>query len=88
MKPLISAFIEVFDHERYIERALISVAEQGLSLSELEIAVVDDGSTENDPEITPESLPRVKYLEKKNGSQASAFNGSISGREWLHCANP
>jgi glycosyltransferase involved in cell wall biosynthesis len=78
MKPLITALIDTFNHERYIEQAVVSVIEQGLSPSELEIVVVDDGSTDNTPSIIQKFLPRVKHLRKKNGGQASAFNAGFS----------
>ncbi len=77
MKPLTTALIDTFNHERYIEQALVSVLEQGLSPSELEIVVVDDGSTDRTPEIIQKFLPRVKYVRKKNGGQASAFNAAF-----------
>jgi glycosyltransferase involved in cell wall biosynthesis len=78
MKPLVTALVDTFNHERYIEQALVSVLEQGLSPLELEIVVVDDGSTDRTPEIIQKFLPRVKYLRKKNGGQASAFNAAYS----------
>jgi len=77
MKPLVTALVDTYNHERYIEQALGSVLEQGLSPSELEIVVVDDGSTDGTPEIIQKFLPRVKYLRKKNGGQASAFNAAF-----------
>jgi len=83
MKPLVTALVDTFNHERYIEQALVSVLDQGLSLSELEIVVVDDGSADRTPEIIRKFLPRVKYLRKKNGGQASAFNAAfpeVSGK--------
>lgn len=77
MKPLITVLIDTYNHERYIEQALVSVLEQGLSPTELEIVVVDDGSTDNTASIVRKFLPRVKYLRKKNGGQASAFNAAF-----------
>jgi glycosyltransferase involved in cell wall biosynthesis len=74
MKPLVTALVDTFNHERYIEQALVSVLEQGLSPAELEIVVVDDGSTDKTPSIIQKFLPRIKYLRKNNGGQASAFN--------------
>ncbi|MCU1242652.1 MAG: glucosyl transferase [Candidatus Acidoferrum typicum] len=78
MKPLITALLDTYNHERYIEQALVSVVEQGLSPSELEIVVVDDGSTDSTPSIVQKFVPRVKHLRKKNGGQASAFNAGFS----------
>ena len=74
MKPLITALVDTYNHEKYIEQALVSVLEQGLSPSELEIVVVDDGSTDATGSIVQKFAPRVKYVRKKNGGQASAFN--------------
>ncbi len=78
MKPLLTALIDTYNHERYIEQALVSVLEQGLSPSELEIVVVDDGSTDNTPSIIQKFLPRVKHVRKANGGQASAFNAGFA----------
>src|SRR5208283_5443528 len=78
MKPLITALVDTFNHEKYIEQALVSVLEQGLSPSELEIVVVDDGSTDNTPSIIQKFVPRVKHVRKENGGQASAFNAGFA----------
>jgi glycosyltransferase involved in cell wall biosynthesis len=77
MKPLVTALVDTFNHERYIAQALASVLDQEFSARELEIVVVDDGSTDNTPSIIQKFLPRVKYLRKKNGGQASAFNAAF-----------
>jgi glycosyltransferase involved in cell wall biosynthesis len=78
MKPLITALVDTYNQERYIEQALVSVVEQGLSPAELEIIVVDDGSTDSTQTIVQKFLPRIKYLRKKNGGQASAFNAGFA----------
>jgi glycosyltransferase involved in cell wall biosynthesis len=77
MSPMITALVDTFNHERYIEQALVSVLEQDFPSSELEILVVDDGSTDRTPEIVRKFAPRVRLLRKKNGGQASAFNVGI-----------
>src|SRR5258708_36448003 len=78
MKPLITALVDTYNHERYIEQALVSVLEQGLSPAELEIVVVDDGSTDLTPSIIQKFAPRVKHVRKKNAGQASAFNAGFA----------
>jgi glycosyltransferase involved in cell wall biosynthesis len=78
MKPLITALIDTYNHEKYIEQALVSVLEQGLSPAELEIVVVDDGSTDGTASIIQKFVPRVKHVRKKNGGQASAFNAGFA----------
>jgi glycosyltransferase involved in cell wall biosynthesis len=75
--PVISVLIDTYNHERYIEQAIMSVLEQDFPAREMEILVVDDGSTDRTPEIVGKFVPRVRYLRKKNGGQASAFNASI-----------
>ena len=76
--PLVTALIDTYNHERYIDQALVSVLEQGLSSAELEIVVVDDGSTDKTPEIIRKFAPRVKHVRKVNGGQASAFNAGFA----------
>ena len=78
MTPLVTALVDTYNHEQYIEQALVSVLEQGLSAADLEILVVDDGSTDRTPDIIQKFAPRVKHLRKKNGGQASAFNAGFA----------
>lgn len=75
--PPLSVLIDTYNHERYIEQALVSVLEQDFPASEMEIVVVDDGSTDRTPDIVRKFAPRVRLLRKENGGQASAFNAGI-----------
>jgi glycosyltransferase involved in cell wall biosynthesis len=86
MNPLITALVDTYNHERYVEQALVSVLEQGLSSSELEIVVVDDGSTDRTPEIVHKFEPRVRLIRKANGGQASAFNAAFPQVHGQHVA--
>jgi glycosyltransferase involved in cell wall biosynthesis len=76
-RPLVSVLIDTYNHERFIEQAIVSVLEQDFAPREREILVVDDGSTDNTPAIVRKFVPRVRYLRKDNGGQASAFNAGI-----------
>jgi glycosyltransferase involved in cell wall biosynthesis len=76
-KPTITVLIDTYNHERFIEEALVSVIEQDFSPADVEILVVDDGSTDRTPEIVRKFEPRVRLIRKKNGGQASAFNAGI-----------
>jgi hypothetical protein len=49
-----------------------------LSEAEMEVLVVDDGSTDETPSIIEKFAPRVRHLRKRNGGQASAFNAGFS----------
>src|ERR1051325_2162678 len=76
-KRFASVLIDTYNHERFIEQAIVSVLEQDFPASEREILVVDDGSTDGTPEIVKKFEPQVRLLRKKNGGQASAFNAGI-----------
>ena len=76
-KPTVTVLIDTYNHERFIEEAIVSVLEQDFSGSETEVIVVDDGSTDRTPEIVRKFEPRLRLIRKPNGGQASAFNAGI-----------
>ncbi len=76
--PKVTALIDTYNHERFVERAITSVLEQDFPSSDVEILVVDDGSTDATPAIVKRFAPRVTYLRKENGGQASAFNLALA----------
>jgi len=69
--------IDTYNHERFIEQAIVSALEQDFPAGEREIIVVDDGSTDSTAEITRKFEPHVRLIHKPNGGQASAFNAGI-----------
>ncbi len=75
--PYVSVLIDTYNHEHFIELAITSVLEQDMSMDDVEILVVDDGSTDRTPELVHRFEPRVRLLRKPNGGQASAFNAGI-----------
>jgi len=72
-----TVLIDTYNHERFIEEAIVSVLEQDFPAADREIVVVDDGSTDRTAEIVKKFEPRVRLLQKSNGGQASAFNIGI-----------
>jgi glycosyltransferase involved in cell wall biosynthesis len=77
MKPTVTVIIDTYNHERFIEEAIVSVLEQDFPAAQMEVLVVDDGSTDRTPQIVRKFEPHVRILRKKNGGQASAFNAGI-----------
>jgi glycosyltransferase involved in cell wall biosynthesis len=75
--PAVTVLIDTYNHERFVEEAIVSVLEQDFPATEMEILVVDDGSTDRTPELVRKFAPRVRYARKENGGQASAFNFGI-----------
>jgi glycosyltransferase involved in cell wall biosynthesis len=76
-KPLLSVLIDTYNHEQFIEQAIVSVLEQDVTEAEREIIVVDDGSSDRTPDIVRKFEPQVRMIRKANGGQASAFNLGI-----------
>jgi hypothetical protein len=80
--PAITVLIDTYNHERFIEQALVSVLEQDFPSSDLEILVVDDGSTDRTSEIIRKfEGPRVRLIRKPNGGQVSAFNTGVAAAQ-------
>jgi glycosyltransferase involved in cell wall biosynthesis len=81
--PRVSVLVNTYNHERYIEQAIVSALEQDFPAADTEIIVVDDGSTDNTPAIIhkfashSEFASRIRFIRKENGGQASAFNVGI-----------
>ena len=76
-RPAVTVLIDTYNHERFIEEAIVSVLEQDFPRAEVDILVVDDGSTDRTPEIVRKFEPHVRMLRKTNGGQGSAFNAGI-----------
>ena len=70
--PLVSVIIPVFNGEKYIVEAIESVLEQ--SYRNIEIIVIDDGSTDDSAANLHPYLDKIRYIYQKNGGIASAYN--------------
>jgi len=77
-KPLVSVLIDTYNHERFIAQALRSVLDQTFPADQMEIIVVDDGSTDSTPQIVQTFLPRIRYIRKENAGQVSAFHAGAA----------
>lgn len=72
--PLVTVIIPTYNREKYVSRAIESAQHQ--LYKNIEIIVVDDGSTDNTAEVVKQ-FKDVKYIYKKNGRQASARNAGL-----------
>lgn len=72
--PLVTVLIDTYNYGRFIEDAIHSVLAQDFPSKQVEIIVVDDGSTDDTAERVKKYDSRVQYFYKANGGQASAFN--------------
>lgn len=76
-RPLVTVLIDTFNYGHFIEEAIRSVLTQDFPAEQMEIIVVDDGSTDDTRELVAKYGERVQYFYKPNGGQASAFNYGI-----------
>lgn len=77
-QPKISIIVPVYNVERYLERCINSLV--GQTLEEIEILLVDDGSTDRSPELCEKAAAadkRIKVLRKKNEGAGLARNAAL-----------
>jgi len=74
----VTALIDTYNYGHFIEEAIDSVLAQDFPADQLEILVVDDGSTDDTRARVEKYTGRVKYLFKPNRGQASAFNFGLA----------
>jgi glycosyl transferase family 2 len=72
--PLFTVLIDTYNYGHYVEEAVSSVLAQDFPPEEREILVVDDGSTDDTGARLRKFGNAIRYLQKPNGGQASAFN--------------
>lgn len=80
MKPLVSIVMPVWNEEAYISDAIHSIITQGLVGCQLELIVVDDGSTDTTWKIAAEIAdkdPRLKLMRNPKKGKVSAFNYGV-----------
>lgn len=83
--PLISIIVPCYNVEQYLNDCINSLIEQ--TYNNIEVILVDDGSTDNTPQICDEwshKDKRIKVIHKKNGGLVSARNAgySVITGEW------
>lgn len=76
---MVSVIVPVYNVEAYIDKCLNSLCNQ--TFKDIEIIVVDDGSTDKSPEIIKKHADidsRILYFRKDNGGLSSARNFGIN----------
>lgn len=73
--PKVSVLIPTYNRARFIKRAIDSVLNQ--TYRDVEIVVVDDGSTDNTQKIIESYGDQVTYIYQENKGAASARNAGI-----------
>ena len=74
-EPLISIVIPTYNRAAYLRQAINSALSQ--DYPNFEVIVVDDGSTDETPQICAEYGEKIWYMRKKNGGTGSALNLGI-----------
>lgn len=74
--PLVSIIINNYNYDRYVRMAIESALHQ--SWQNVEVIVVDDGSTDKSREIIQEYEHKARIILKENGGQGSAFNAGFA----------
>ncbi|MBC7900778.1 MAG: glycosyltransferase family 2 protein [Saprospiraceae bacterium] len=73
--PVCSIIIPTYNHAKYIERSVECALRQ--TLENVEVIVVDDGSTDETPEIVTQFADKIIYHRKENGGLGAARNTGI-----------
>ncbi len=72
VSPLVSIIINNYNYENFLENAIDSAIEQ--TYENIEIVVVDDGSTDSSLQIIAKYGTQIIPIFKKNGGQSSSLN--------------
>lgn len=75
---LVSIIVPVYNVEKYLERCIVSIVQQ--TYENIEIILVDDGSTDRSSEICDDWCrrdKRIKVIHRENGGLSAARNSGI-----------
>lgn len=76
LEPLITICVLNYNYARFLADAIDSALAQ--DYEHVEVVVVDDGSTDESPEVVARYGDRVRGLRKENGGQGSAVNAGFA----------
>lgn len=75
IQPLVTVIITTYNRAEFLEEAILSVYNQ--TYKNIEIFVIDDGSSANYAELICEKYSNCKYIYKTNGGLSSARNHGV-----------
>jgi glycosyltransferase involved in cell wall biosynthesis len=78
-EPLVSILVSNYNYARYIGESIQSALDQ--TYPNIELIICDDGSTDESVRVIEEyerKDPRVRFIRKANGGQASGFNAAFA----------
>lgn len=82
--PLVSIAIPVYNGAEYMREAIDSALSQ--TYKNIEIIVINDGSTDNTDEIAESYGRKIRYFKKENGGVASALNLALKNMKGSYFA--
>ncbi|MBZ7954711.1 glycosyltransferase [Campylobacter sp. W0018] len=77
-KPFVSIIVPIYNVEKYLRQCLDSIVKQ--TLENIEIILINDGSTDNCGKICDEYAlkdKRIKVVHKKNAGLGAAYNTGL-----------
>jgi glycosyltransferase involved in cell wall biosynthesis len=77
-QSLVTVLIDTYNYGRFIEEAIDSVLLQDFPMEQVQVLVVDDGSTDDTAERVKKYGSRIEYFYKTNGGQASSLNAGFT----------
>lgn len=90
-EPLVTVVIPSYNHEKYIKEAVLSVINQK-NYSNIELIVIDDGSSDNSPKILEELSQQYtfRYIRRENRGLCKTLNEALThslGKYFSICAS-
>jgi glycosyltransferase involved in cell wall biosynthesis len=82
---LISVIIPTFNRSHFITEAVDSVLNQDIQGYDIEVLVIDDGSTDNTREVLKKYHDKIRYIYQNNGGAGVARNRGLEEArgEWI-----
>lgn len=85
--PLVSCVVIAYNYEKYVRNAVDSVlAQTGFQSDDIEIIVVDDGSTDSTPDILAGYGDRIRVIHQNNQGPSVAMTTGVAAARGAYIA--